>query len=405
MRIIPDRSKMKSSYRYHLFMLCFFSVALGAMDSVLSSAYLPDIVRELSGQTSDAATGSIGSWVNFAFLAGATLGGIILGFLSDRIGRRAVLIWALLIYGGGSALGAVALAWEILAATRVLVGVGVGAVLVVSAVILSEAWETRTRAVALGMLSVAYPVGVIASGMVTSNVADWRTAFLLGSAGTLLAIPASRLIQEPAAPSNGRKQAEQISLRDYRTELLAGILIYGTMLIGLWSAFSWLPTWVQSLLEPDTPDAQEQRGLSVALLGVGGLAGGIVSGFLANRFGSKTVQAVCFAVCFLLSYFLFQLNTAFSMPVKAAIALLGFTFGISQGVLNDYIPALFPAPLRSAATGLCFHTGRAFTAAAVFFVGALVVWFGGYGNAIFAFSIVYLAGLPALFLVKNPNTL
>lgn len=393
-----------SSSHYRLFLLCFFSVALGAMDSVLASAYLPDIVRELSGQTSDTATGRIGSWVNFAFLAGATLGGIILGFLSDRIGRRAVLIWALLSYSGGSALGAVAPAWEILAATRVMVGVGVGAVLVVSAVILSEAWETRTRAVALGILSVAYPVGVIASGIVTSNVADWRTAFLVGSAGILPAIFASRLVRAPAQDSEGRKQAGQISLRDYRTELFAGILIYGTMLIGLWSAFSWLPTWVQSLLNPEAPDGQEQRGLSVALLGMGGLAGGIVSGFLANRFGSKTVQAVCFAVCFLLSYFLFQLNTAFSMPVKAGIALLGFTFGISQGVLNDYIPAQFPAPLRSAATGLCFHTGRAFTAAAVFFVGALVVWFGGYGNAIFAFSMVYVAGLPALLFVKKSAT-
>jgi len=124
---------MKAHYR--LFLLCFFSVALGAMDSVLASAYLPDIVRELTGQTSDTATGRVGSWVNFAFLAGATLGGIILGFLSDRIGRRAVLILALLSYGSGSALGAIAPGWEILAATRVLVGAGVGAVFFVGALV------------------------------------------------------------------------------------------------------------------------------------------------------------------------------------------------------------------------------------------------------------------------------
>jgi len=391
-------------YQYRLFALCFLSVALGAMDSVFSSAYLPDIVRDLTGLTGDAATGAVGSWVSFAFLAGATLGGILLSFLSDRIGRRAVLTLALLCYGFGSALGALAGSWEMLAATRVLVGVGVGAALVVSAVIISETWEERTRAVALGILSVAYPVGVITSGIITSNVKDWRTAFVIGGAGILLALLVRWAVRESAQWSDSKHTSSQLKLSDYRAELLSGILIYGAMLIGLWATFSWLPTWVQSLLGNDAPEGQSQRGLSVTLLGMGGLVGGIASGFLANRFGGKAVQAVCFVLCFLLSYFLFQINTAYSTQVMIGIALLGTCFGVSQGVLNDYIPELFPAVLRSTATGLCFHVGRAFTAAAVFFVGAFVVWFGGYGNAIFAFSMVYIAGLLALVFAKKSKT-
>jgi len=62
---------------------------------------------------------------------------------------------------------------------------------------------------------------------------------------------------------------------------------------------------------------------------------------------------------------------------------------------------MFPPALRSSATGLCFHVGRAFTAAAVWFVGAFVVWFGGYGNAIFAFSAVYVVGLLALLFLNH----
>lgn len=395
---------MQSTYHYRLFTLCFLSVALGAMDSVFSSAYLPDIVRDLTGLTGDAATGAVGSWVSFAFLAGATLGGILLSFLSDRIGRRAVLTLALLCYGSGSALGALAGSWEMLAVTRVLVGVGVGTALVVSAVIISETWEERTRAVALGILSVAYPVGVIASGIITSNVKDWRTAFVIGGAGMLLALLAHRAVRESAQWSTSKHTSVQLKLGDYRAELLSGVLIYGAMLIGLWATFSWLPTWVQSLLGNDATEGQSQRGFSVTLLGMGGLVGGIASGLLANRFGGKMVQAGCFVVCFLLSYFLFQTNTAYSVQVMIGIALLGTCFGVSQGVLNDYIPELFPAALRSTATGLCFHVGRAFTAAAVFFVGAFVVWFGGYGNAIFSFSMIYIAGLLALVFVKKSKT-
>jgi len=40
--------------------------------------------------------------------------------------------------------------------------------------------------------------------------------------------------------------------------------------------------------------------------------------------------------------------------------------------------------------GLCFHTGRAFTAIAVFFTGVLAIWLGGYGKAIFLLALVFM---------------
>ena len=46
--------KTNMYYNYRLFILCFLGVAFGAMDSVLSSAYLPDLVQDLTGQTSAA---------------------------------------------------------------------------------------------------------------------------------------------------------------------------------------------------------------------------------------------------------------------------------------------------------------------------------------------------------------
>lgn len=390
---------MKSRRRndYFLFTLCFLSVAWGAMNSVLSSAYLPDIVRTLTGRSDDTATGGAGSWINFAFLAGGTVGGIALGFLSDRVGRKTVLLLALVCIGGGSGLGALSTRWEILAATRLLVGAGVGAVLVASAVLISETWLVRTRPVALGILSVAYPVGVIASGIVTAGVEDWRAAFGYGALAILLVVPAW-LVRESSAWSAGKKAPVTTRIGDYKAELLSGAVVYGTMLVGIWATFAWLPTWLQGLLGEEAPDGQVQRGVSVMLLGMGGLAGGLLSGFLAKRFGGKPVQAVCFVLCLLLTYFIFQMNDTYSISVDIGISLLGICFGISQGVLNDYVPALFPTALRATATGLSFHIGRAFTAVAVFFVGTLAAWFGGYGNAIFAFSLFYLPGLGGLLL-------
>lgn len=195
-----------------------------------------------------------------------------------------------------------------------------------------------------------------------------------------------------------KKTNRESSLSNYKPELISGILIYGAMLVGIWAAFSWLPTWVQSLESTDSTIGQAERGLAMGLLGIGGMIGGIVSGFFANIFGQKNLQAICFVISFLLSYWLFQMNTTYNGQIPAGIAILGFTFGVSQGVLNTYIPELFPAAIRSAATGLSFNIGRVFTATAVFFVGVFVTWFGSYGNAIFAFSGVYILGLLAMLL-------
>jgi MFS family permease len=137
---------------YLIFAVCFLSVAFGAMDSVLASAYLPNITRDLTGGAGDGATGMVGSWLSFCFLLGGAGGGILMGFLSDKLGRKKALVIGLLSYGAGSGLGAFASSWPLLAFMRILIGAGVGTALVITAVIISEHWLPRTRAVALGIL-------------------------------------------------------------------------------------------------------------------------------------------------------------------------------------------------------------------------------------------------------------
>ena len=147
-------------------------------------------------------------------------------------------------------------------------------------------------------------------------------------------------------------------------------------------------------------DSLTQRGLAVTFLGLGGLIGGVSSGWFADRFGPRKVQSVCFVLCFIISFLLFKMSKTFGMDILIGSALLGLVFGVSQGVLNILIPSLFPVELRSSGTGLSFHVGRAFTAIAVFFTGIWAIRLGGYGNAIFIFSFVYLLGLFALLIRK-----
>jgi predicted MFS family arabinose efflux permease len=391
-------------YEYQLFGLSFFTVAFCAFNSVLSSAYLPDILNSLADGATAAESANIGALINFAFLLGAALGGIMMGFVSDRVGRRVVLALSLVLCGIGSGGGAVVTRWDMLLVTRALVGTGVGAALVASTVLIAEEWRAGGRTIALGVLSVSYPVGIIASGIVTASVSSWRSALGIGALVALFALPVWRYVRESTRWIGVRSQTSSDLWRHEPSTLLGGMIVYGTMLIGLWSAFAWLPTWVQSLVSINAAAGQQDRGVAMVLFGGGGMLGGLFSGVVGARFGVRRAQLWCFVACGVLSYFLFYRTAAYSVLTLSGIATLGVVFGISQGVLNALIPSLFPTAIASAATGLCFHAGRVFTAFAVFFVGTIAVRLGGYGSAIFAFSNVYVIGFLALvFLPVSSN--
>jgi MFS family permease len=131
---------------------------------------------------------------------------------------------------------------------------------------------------------------------------------------------------------------------------------------------------------------------------------GFISGWFANALGLRKAMICCFASCALLSFVLFKTNTVFSPIIYAEIGLLALFFGASQGVLSAFIPQLFPTSIRASATGFCFNIGRLFTAAAVLSVGVLVTSLGGYGNAIYIFSLVFVLGLIVMLGTKPQTT-
>nr|WP_290936987.1 MFS transporter [Haliscomenobacter sp.] len=218
---------------------------------------------------------------------------------------------------------------------------------------------------------------------------------------TLMFIPESEQWHQAKPKQMGLQ--ESIFSAPYKKRLIAGSLVFGSVLIGLWAIFSWFPTWIQSLLGAGV-DGQQERGLSMMLLGLGGITGGFFSGFLIKKLGSRHTLMFTFAGCFLACCLLFLTNVRFTPIIYFETALLSLFFGISQGALSSYIPELFPINIRATATGFCFNIGRFFTATAVFFVGSLVSFFGGFGNALLFFSITFLVALLVAFNDRAPKS-
>jgi hypothetical protein len=61
--------------------------------------------------------------------------------------------------------------------------------------------------------------------------------------------------------------------------------------------------------------------------------------------------------------------------------------------MSAWLPELFPTQLRATGVGLIFNGPRVLAALGVLIAGALIVYFGGYGNATMTVASVYVLGL------------
>ncbi|MCR8556705.1 MFS transporter [Mucilaginibacter sp. BJC16-A38] len=402
---LAEKTQVKRTQLFALFTISFVSTAFGGAVSTLMSVYLPDVVKEMQGHKSPEELNYLSGSINSLFIFGWAIGGFLWGAISDKTGRKKALILAVASYGIFTILTGFMTNWYGIMICRFFSGFGVGGELVIAFTLLSEVWPQKTKAVYTGILSISFPVGIFSAGAINFFVSSWRQGFFIGIVPVLLALLTFFFIGESglwekhkSERLNKQEAADQLFSATNRKSLLIGSLIFGTMLIGLWAIFSWMPTWIGSLIKGDS---HEQRGLSMMCLGMGGLTGGFFSGWLVNLMGLRKSLIASFAVCTIMAFLLFKTNAGFSGIIYAEIVLLALFFGASQGILSVYIPLLFPTGVRATATGICFNAGRLFTAAAVLFVGVLVIVLGGYSNALFIFSLVFLPGLFIVLFAKN----
>jgi len=394
----------RSRYLYLLFTTCFLSGMLGATISTLMPTLLPEVIKDLKGDMAPEEIEKAGAVINAMFLYGWMFGGFCWGMISDRSGRKNTVVFSTACYAAFALLTVISPSWQWLVLFRFLSGFGVGGVIVTTTIIISEAWIPSRRSVAIGLLTICFPVGVFLSGAITYWFSDWLHSFLVSVFPLALSVIGHWILEEPEvkneASSNPQKENLKALFSDAHIKnILVGSVTFGAMLIGLWAIFSWLPTYVQQLIV--NSDGQKERSIAMMSLAGAALVGGSLSGWFIRLAGWKISMLLCFAACFIASFFLFKFTSSFSWLIYLESGILGFFFGVSQGILSDYISKVFPAPIRATATGFCFNAGRLFTATVVFFVGWLVNTLGGYGNSIFTFSFVFLLGFAATLLIRE----
>ena len=310
------------------FVICYISIMFSGISSMLMSVYLPVAVKDLVGNVTDERMNYISAYINSIFIFGSMFGGFAWGFICDKIGRSKAVIFSTALYASFTVTTAFSSSWLLVGFSRFITGFGVGGVIVTTNILIAELWSNKNRAVALGIVSAAMPVGFIVAGALNNLIPGWRNAFLTGIIPLITAIVGLFVLAEPESwkqvnRSSNKKLKQQIFSTDYKKNLLSGSIVFGAMLIGLWAVFSWAPTWVQSIT-PDSNKANELRGTTMMILALSGLAGSMASGWIVNLIGMRKTMMLCFIVCFIMTGIVFKLNTTVTNTTFIEMGLLAF---------------------------------------------------------------------------------
>lgn len=406
-----------------------FFFELGDINTFSFAAPALRIVWKLSIST----IGVVTSATFVGMFVGATTG----GWFSDRVGRKKALILTTVWYSCFSLLNAFVWNTSGLFLTRLLTGVGLSAMTVVSMTYISEIFPANRRG--------SYQAWIMVIGLfgipVTAHVAHflipmfpwgWRLVFLWGSLGMLAMLFIRRLEESPRWYENkgriadadaalerieARVMAEKGSLPPvkelptqpasrrggfgglfapaYRSRTAMLILTWICQTLGFYGFMAWVPTLlvahgfslVKSLAWTST-------------MHFGAPLGALIAALISDRFERKyaiTVVAMIVAACGLMYGLSFKM-----IPIIIFGFLVSMFIQTFAPLLYAYTPECYPTLIRNSGSGIGYGVGRLANA-----VGPLIVAFlfthHGYRSVFVYIAVMWLL-VAAIIGIFGPKT-
>jgi MFS family permease len=391
--------------------------ALDAFDAMLYSLVLTLLMRDLGMSKSTA--GLLGTLT----LLASGIGGVLFGFLADRIGRKQALMASIVTYSVCSFASGLATTIAMLAVARFVLGLGMGGEWNTGATLVAESWPTELRAKAISLVQSSWALGFAAAALVAGPVAryyGWRAVFFVGIIPALLtlwiqrSVPESEMWQQrqskrldratdPANnnPTDSSTKFSAIFKPPYGRHTIALLLFNFFGMFAWWGLFTWLPPYLS------LPVEQGGRGFGVlgmttllVMLNLFGMFPGYASfGWVADHLGRRKA----FLVYTLIAAILIPLYAAARSPnlllvLGILVAFFGTGIFSGSGIMGSEI---FPTVVRARALGFTYNGARAMSSIAPLVIGR-VGQTKGLSWAFYLCAAGYL--LAALMTTQLPET-
>jgi len=372
-------------------------------------------LKELMNATGADADKIIGPWfaaIIAAFLVGAAMGGILFGWLGDRVGRVKAMVWSVATYSIFSGLCGFVQAPGQLGALRFIASLGMGGEWALGVSLISEIWPAKSRPLLAGLIGAAANVGFFFVGVITIELKKygdalshrfdmhlWRMLFIAGAIPALLTFLIQIFVPESekwkAAASSGPKpRVADIFASGIAKYTGLGASLAGVALLGTWASVQWIPPWANQMTGGDIIKSAWTQMFAA----VGAVILPLVTALLAQRYNRKgTYAALCIGSIAVFEY-LFLTRPDFGFKFLLLATLANGVTGSFYGWLPLYLPELFPTRIRATGSGFCFNIGRVFAAGGTYVSGTLLRKFNGdYARMGSVICLIYLVGLVVIY--------
>lgn len=403
-----------SGFHWRLLGLIAAGMYFDSFDIYIAGTVLASLIH--SGESTLKLNATFVSVTFIGMMAGAWLSGV----LGDRFGRRFSYQINLGIYGFASIAAALAPSIYWLIFFRLVMGLGMGAEIVVGYATLSEfipaAWRGRFGTILNLIINTSLFLSTFLGWLIVPHY-GWRWMFAIAGCGALVVwflrksmLESPRWLAargrtdeaeaivarveaacgvDPAASREAARAAARQAAQDttnvvtagearlselFSRRLLTRTITAITVLVALFIVNYAFVSWIPTFLVKQGHSISNSLGLT-AVMFAGGPVGSLIAFALAERVGRKWGIVVFSLVCvaFGIAYPFAQTATAITM---LGFAITACIYVLSSFSVASYVPELFPTELRLRGSGLANTVGRAVSIVVPYGVAAAFAGFG-----------------------------
>jgi MFS transporter, putative metabolite transport protein len=365
--------------------------------------------------------------IGAAALVGIFIGGLVFGYVTDRIGRKIMYVADLIALVAVSIASAFATeAWQ-LVALRFVLGVAIGADYPIASSLLAEFIPSRYRGRLLGSLFVVWAGGAAAAaaiGWALSALGPDAWRWMLASPAVFGVITLLLRAGTPESPrwllSKGKTaEAQQVCQRVWGpsatvaeipdeptptryTSIFYGVYLRRVIFVGVFFTAHVIPLFAIYTFGPDIISeigiGHDNIYLAELLISVLFLVGGVPGLLLVDKIGRKPLLISTFVIMSA-AFVLMAVNPSAPAAVLfAALAVYAITSGACNFIEIIYPNELFPTAIRATATGTVVAISRVGSAVSTF-VLPMVLTGSGLAGVMWLLAGVNIAALAVTVLL------
>ena len=385
--------------------LCWTAVLLEGFDMVVLGTVLPVLLEDQQWGLTPASA----SAVSTTGLIGMAIGSLAIGTITDVIGRRKTLIFAVISFSVLTALCAVAPNAFAFGLLRFLAGLGLGGCLPTALALVTEYARAGKNGSATTLIMTGYHFGAVLTavlGILVLPVLGWEAMFVFGALPAVVLVPL--MVRYLPESESFRREAEQRQRRGGGVDAIASLIRDGfarstvafwvASFMGLLLVYG-LNTWLPQIMREAGYPLGAALGLLLTL-NIGAVAGLLLAGAVADRVGPRAATIGWFAVA---AVFLAALSIRLpEIGLHVAVFVAGCFVFSSQVLVYAYIGRVFPAANRATALGWASGVGRLGAICGPLLGGALLSLDLAYPWGFYAFALVGVLGALSVAAARRP---